>query len=98
MLLSSAHLELEAAKAMASLDDGNYWINPAEDLIWGKTICPLPDNEEEQKQDDGTRWTQDCLSEQERRWLAPSFDWEKEQYRYPEYIISGDYKKADTSE
>lgn len=92
MLLTSAQLELEAAMALSTLDDGNYWINPADGLIWGETICPLPEGEDA-ADDDGTRWAQNCLSEQERGWLTPSFDWDKGQYKYQSYVISGKYKK-----
>lgn len=94
MVLTSAQLELEAALALASLDDDNYWINPADNLIWGTRECPFSsETEPKGAADDGTRWTQDCLSPQERGWLTPSFDWENVRYKHQSYITTGDYRK-----
>ena len=96
MILTSAHLEQEAAQALSSLQDKEYWINPTDQMIWGETICDVPEElDYGLEEDDGTRWKQDCLSEQERLWLTPSFDWENHKYKYPEYIITGDYPDED---
>ncbi len=95
-LLSSALLELEAVNSLVSLDDGNYWINPADNLIWGNNRnCSITkENKEISMEDsDGTCWTQDYLSAKEKEWLAPSFDWGNGKYKHWEYVTTGEYRQ-----
>ena len=71
ILLSSAQLEMEAILAMMSSDW--FWIYPPSNTAWGEGKC-LSSTDTEDKLD-GTGWSQTCMTEQERLWLTPSFDW-----------------------
>jgi len=73
ILLSAAELEMEAVLATTITD--NFWINPASYETWGDKICPVSTDKDDAA--DGTSWLQDCLTEKERLWLTPSFDWDK---------------------
>jgi len=71
ILLSSAQLEMEAILAMMGTDW--FWIYPPSNTAWGEGKC-LSSTDTEDKLD-GTGWSQTCMTEQERLWLTPSFDW-----------------------
>ena len=71
ILLSSAQLEMEAILAMMGTDW--FWIYPPSNTAWGTGKC-LSSTDTEDKLD-GTGWSQTCMTEQERLWLTPSFDW-----------------------
>jgi len=71
ILLSSAQLEMEAILAMMSTDW--FWIYPPSNTAWGAERCPISADSEDKV--DGTGWSQTCMTEQERLWLTPSFDW-----------------------
>lgn|GEM_PF-3868860 len=71
ILLSSAQLEMEAILAMMGTD--RFWIYPPSNTAWGTGKCLATTDIEDKL--DGTGWSQTCMTEQERLWLTPSFDW-----------------------